>query len=163
MPDPKTKTELVEVMISAREQLETILDLISPSVMALPGIADEWSVKDIIAHLNSYDRWLGLTLALRGKKPPEIWMEDIPLDDFNQLLFEENRDLSLDEVLQQSHDIWEQILRKTISLPGAYFFTERSVQDVPYRFRPCDILKSDSYGHYLDHLPMLRAWLDVTN
>jgi hypothetical protein len=160
MPDPATKIQLIEAMVSARQELDSLIDQIPRSAMTLSRASGEWSVKDIVAHITSYDRWLGLTLALRGQKPPDFWIEDIPLDEFNARLFNENRDLPLDEVLQQSRDVWAEILAETRSRPEAYLFTEQSVEGVPYKFRPCDLLKSESYGHYLDHIPGLRAWLE---
>ena len=162
MPEPTSKIELIEAMMSARRELDSLINQIPRSSMTLPGASGEWSVKDVIAHLTSYDRWLGLTLALRGQKPSDIWIEDIPLDEFNRRLFDDNRDLRLDEVLQQSKDVWMEILDETRLKTETYLFTEQSVQGVPYKFRPCDVLKSESYGHYFDHIPALRAWLKET-
>jgi hypothetical protein len=129
--------------------------------MTLSGASGNWSVKDIVAHITSYDRWLGLTLALRAQKPPDVWTEDIPLDEFNRRLFNENSGLHLDQVLQDSRDVWNEILEEARALSETYLFTEQSVQGVPYTFRPCEILKSESYGHYLDHVPALLAWIDA--
>jgi hypothetical protein len=33
------------------------------------------------------------------------------------------------------------------------------VEGVPYDIIPFQLLKSESYGHYHDHLPAIRAWL----
>jgi hypothetical protein len=33
------------------------------------------------------------------------------------------------------------------------------VEGVPYDVIPYQILKSESYGHYHDHIPAIRAWL----
>lgn len=162
MHEPTSKTKLIEAMVSARNELDSLIHQIQRSTMTLPGASGEWSVKDIVAHITSYDRWLALTLAIRGQKPPDFWIEDIPLDEFNRRLFDQNRGMGLDEVLQQSRDVWKKILEETQARPETYLFTEHSVQGVPYAFRPCDILKSESYGHYLDHVPDLRAWLEAT-
>jgi hypothetical protein len=161
MSEPATKTELINKMISARRQLDSLLDQIDPTMMTIPGAAGEWSVKDIIAHINAYDRWLALTMALKGQKPPDLWMEDLPLDKFNQLLYEQIRDLPLEQVLLESRQLWRQILEATQALPEDYLFAERSIQGDPDLFRPCDILRSESYGHYLDHLADLRAWIEA--
>lgn len=161
MPQPASKNELVEAMVSARNTLDSLIDQIKRSNMTLPGVSGEWSVKDILAHLTAYDRWLALTLALRGQKPPDFWIEDTPLDESNRRLFEENRDMPLDEVLQQYREIWRDILDETRARSETYLFTEQSVQGYPDKFKPCDILRSESYGHYLDHVPALRAWLET--
>jgi hypothetical protein len=159
MADPTSKIELLETMLAARERLDSLIDQMAPPLMTRPGLPGTWSVKDILAHLTSYDRWLGLTLALRGQKPPDFWIEDIPLDEFNRRLFEENRDKTLDQVLQEFKQVWREILDETQACSEAYLFAEQSIPGVPYAFRPCGLLKSESYGHYLDHLPGLDAWL----
>lgn len=161
MPDPSSKPELIKAMLFARGEFDALIRRIPPSKMALRAATSEWSVKDIVAHINAYDRWLALGLALRAQKPPDLWMEDIPLDDFNHRLYEENRDLPLDEVLRQSGELWESILEETQRRPEEYLFSVHSVPGVPYTFKPCEMLKSESYGHYLDHVPALRSWLDA--
>jgi len=160
MLEPSTKSELIQAMLAARARFDSLLDRIPRPTMVLPGASHEWSVKDIVAHINSYDRWLGLGLALRGQKPPDSWVEDIPLDQFNHRLFLENRELPLEEVLRQSHDLWDLILLETRAASESYLFSEQSVEGVSFEFRPCDLLKSESYGHYLDHVPALTRWLD---
>jgi hypothetical protein len=161
MPDPSSKPELINAMRSARSEFDSLIRCIPPSKMALRAAPGEWSVKDIVAHVNSYDRWLALGLALRAQKPPDLWIEDIPLDDFNHRLYEENRDLPLDEVLRESKELWESILKETQGKPEGYLFTEQTVPGFPRSFRPCETLKSESYGHYLDHVPALRSWLEA--
>ncbi len=161
MPDPSSKDELLKAMVSARAEFDSLLRRIPPFKMSDHATPGEWSIKDIVAHVNSYDRWLALGLALRAQKPPEFWIEDVPLDEFNHRLFEENRDLPLDEVLMDSRDLWVHILEETGSKPEEYLFTAQSVAGVPYTFKPCEMLKSESYGHYLDHVPSLRAWIEA--
>jgi hypothetical protein len=161
MPDPASKAELIEAMVSARSRLDSLIGQIPHSKMTVSGASGEWSIKDVVAHITSYDRWLGLTLALRGQKPPDFWMENLPLDEFNRRLLDENRDLPLDQVLEDSREVWTEILEGTRAQSETYLFTEQSVRGVAYKFRPCDILKSESYGHYLDHVPALLAWIDA--
>ncbi len=159
MSDPRSKAELIEAMLSARGRLDSLISQIPRSKMALSGACGEWSVKDVVAHITSCDRWMGLTLALRCQKPPDFWVEDIPLEAANRRIYEENRDLPLDQVLQESEDVWGEILEGTRAQSEAYLFSEQSVQGVPHTFKPCDVLKSESYGHYLDHVPALLAWI----
>jgi hypothetical protein len=160
MGEPSSKMELIQAMVSARGRFDSLVEQIPRSKMTLAGASGEWSVKDIVAHVTSYDRWLGLVLALRGQKPPDHWIEDTPLDDFNRRLFEENRGLPLDQVLQESTVVWTEILERTRAHSETYLFTEQSIPGVPHKFKPCDVLKNESYGHYLDHVPGLQALID---
>ncbi len=162
MADPSSKAELIQAMVSARGQFDFVVNQIPRLKMTLSGASGEWSVKDIVAHVTSYDRWLGLALALRGQKPPDHWVEDTPLDEFNRRLFDENRELSLAQVLEDSRAVWAEILEAVHAQSEAYLFTEQAVPGFPYKFKPCEVLKSESYGHYLDHVPGLKAWIEAT-
>jgi len=161
VPDHLSKAGLIKAMLSARDEFDSLLRRIPPSKMAHRAGPGEWSIKDTVAHVNSYDRWLALGLALRAQKPPDLWIEDIPLDEFNRRIYEENRDLPLDDVLRDSRDLGEHILDETRSKPEQYLFSVQSVAGVPYTFKPCEILKSESYGHYLDHVPALKSWIEA--
>ena len=158
MYDP-TKAELIEAMVSARGRFDALISQIPHAKMVLAGACGEWSVKDVVAHITCCDRWLVLTLALRCQKPPDFWLEDTPLDASNRRLYDENRDLPLDQVLQESADVWGEILEATRAQSETYLFSEQSVPGVPNAFRPCDVLKSESCGHYLDHVPALLAFV----
>ena len=160
MADPTSKAELIQAMVSARHQFDSLVNQIPRSKMTLSGASGEWSVKDIVAHVTSYDRWLGLTLALHGKKPPDHWVGDTPLDEFNSRLFDENRDLPLDRVLDDSGGVWAEILEAVHAQSETYLFTEQTVPGVPDKFKPWEVLKSESYGHYLDHVSGLKAWIE---
>ena len=103
---------------------------------------------------------LALTLALRQHKPPDAWLDPYPVDEFNRRVYDDNRQIPLDQVLHESRDVWRKILEDTRARSEKYLFTEQAVRGVPYRFRPCNILRNESYGHYLEHLPDLRAWFE---
>jgi hypothetical protein len=160
MADPSSKVELIQAMVAARGQFDSLVNQIPRSKMTLSVGSGEWSVKDMVAHVTSYDRWLGLGLALRGQKPPDHWVEDTPLDEFNRRLFDENRDLPLAQVLEDSRGVWVEILEAVHAKSEAYLFRDQEVPGVPYKFKPCAVLKSECYGHYLDHVPGLKAWIE---
>ena len=79
MSQPVSKNELIEAMESARNILDSLIDQIERSTMTLPGVSGEWSVKDILAHLTAYDRWLALTLAFRGQNLQTFGLRILPL------------------------------------------------------------------------------------
>lgn len=163
MSDPSSKIELLEVMRAARAQFDSLLEQVSRSRMTMAPGSGEWSVKDIVAHVNSYDRTLGLGLALRLQRPPDFWIEDMPIDEFNRILYEENRNLALQQVLEDSRELWTQILQETESKTETFLFTDHIVQGFPEPVRPCDTLKNETYGHYLQHVPALEAAVQASH
>src|SRR5215472_11502420 len=64
-----------------------------------PGVTGDWSVKDILAHVNTWeDEALKyLPVILRGGKPPR-YVAFGGIDAFNAQMTEQKRDLSLPQV-----------------------------------------------------------------
>ncbi len=59
MPRPSNKTELLEVIDREYAALQTEVAEIDPADLVKPGACEDWSVKDILAHL---DAWHALFL-----------------------------------------------------------------------------------------------------
>jgi len=78
MDNPMTKTTLLETLRSKQAEWQALLAEVPADHMTEPGVAGEWSVKDIIAHLTYYERWIADRLheQLRGEAyvPTEIAM-----------------------------------------------------------------------------------------
>ena len=72
--------------------------------MTEPGVAGEWSVKDIVAHLNSFERWYADRLheALRGEVYTPTEFDWLPFDERNERVFQQNRHRPLADVLAES-------------------------------------------------------------
>ena len=159
MRDPTTKSELLAAMREARRLWDGEIAQIPPERMSEPVAPGEWSIKDILAHTTEYDRWLGLGLALRLQKPPDIWLADLSLDQFNAALHGQTLDRPPTEVLADSQRVFAEIVQATLAHSEAYLFGTHHVPGVPYEVRPFEMLKSESYGHYYDHLPTIQAWV----
>jgi hypothetical protein len=41
-----------------------------------------------------------------------------------------------------------------------YLFGTHRVEGVPYDVIPDQMLESESYGHYRDHMPAIHAWIN---
>ena len=118
-----------------------------------------WSIKDVIAHVTEYDRWLALGLAMRLQKPPQIWLDDISLDEFNAILHQQIADRNPDDILLDSNRVFQDLINEIEAHSETYLFGTHHVDGVSYEVIPFELLKSESYGHYYDHIPAIRAWL----
>ena len=159
MNDPTSKAELLLAMKSARNEWDSLIAQIPHQRLSEPLASGTWSIKDVIAHVTEYDRWLALGLALRLQKPPKIWLDDISLDEFNAVLHEQIADRNLDDILLDSKQVFQDLIHEVEAHSEAYLFGTQRVEGVPDEVTPYQILKSKSYGHYLDHIPAIRAWL----
>jgi hypothetical protein len=146
-------------MRAARSEWDGLIAQVPLGRFAEPGASGSWSARDVVAHLTEYDRWLALGLAIRLEKPPQLWLDDLGLDEFNAVLHERNRDRESVEVLAESKRVFEELFREVGARSEEFLFGIHRVEGVSYEVVPHQMLKSESYGHYRDHIPGLRAWL----
>ena len=110
----KTKKELLEGIQSTRELLEKKFAKLTPAQMVWPGSMQDWSVKDILAHLVDWEqRFIGWYQAGKKGKIPETpapgfaWRE---LPKLNQVGYEQHKDEPLEQVLVRFEQSYLEIL-----------------------------------------------------
>jgi hypothetical protein len=130
----KTKQELLESIRASRELLEKKFSKLTPEQMVWPGSMDDWSVKDILAHLVDWEQRLinWYQAGLRGEVPhtpaPGMTWRDLP--ELNRQGYERHKNESLEEVMEQFEASYRQILslvqgmsEREIFEPGVHEWT----------------------------------------
>jgi hypothetical protein len=77
---PMSKIELLDWLQEEYRRWELLLDEIGPTRMDQPGVNGDWSMKDIVAHLTAWNRWLVVRLEGAGRgepEPPPPWPAQI--------------------------------------------------------------------------------------
>ena len=112
-----------------------------------PGVVGDWSVKDIIAHVTTWEEETlkNLPLIMEGLRAPRYG----GIDRFNAERVAEKRHLTLGEVLQQLSEMHQRLIAFLEVVPESQFATET-------RFR--HRLRLDTYGHYPDHTASIWMW-----
>jgi hypothetical protein len=139
--DYLTKETLLEAIRFERGRLEQKVADLSPKEMIWPGSMDDWSVKDILAHLVDWEQRL-IAWYRAGKRgevpetpaPGKTW-RDLPA--LNQEGFERHRDEPLEQVMnlfqrsyQQTLGLVEGMSEEEIYTAGLYEWTgEESLYD----------------------------------
>ena len=116
-----------------------------------PGVAGDWSVKDILAHVTWWEEeaLTHLPLIIAGGRPPRYSVAYGGIDAFNALMADERRNVSLSEVLRQLDQTHQRLIDYIQSVPEEQFTRET-------RFRRR--LRLDSYSHYPIHTESIREW-----
>lgn len=100
---------------------EAFLDQIDPARMEQPGVNGDWSMKDLVAHLTGWNRWLvdRLQAAGRGEpEPPPPWPAHLHTEDeINAWIYATSRNRSVHAVLDESHQVLQQLLAVIDGLP----------------------------------------------
>jgi hypothetical protein len=161
------KFELLNWLQEEYQQWETFLDQVGPERMEQPGVAGDWSIKDIVAHLAGWQPRLiaRLQAAQRSEpEPPPPWPAHLQSDDeINAWIYETNRERSLDEVLGESHQLFQQFLAVVEGLPEDVRIEQVRHQERVYHLVWLGDKRfpvSEFFDHFHDdHEPDMRAWL----
>jgi hypothetical protein len=121
------------------------------SQMINPGVTGEWSVRDILAHVTTWEQEAlkHLPTILKGRKPPRYSVTHGGINGFNRIMTEQKRRLTLAEVRQDLENTHRQLTTYIDSVPEEQFRTE-----TPFRHR----LRLDTYSHYPKHAEAIRKW-----
>lgn len=124
---------------------------LSDSQMMKPGVQGGWSVRDILAHVTTWEEeaLLHLPLILEGGRPPRYSTRYGGIDAFNALMTDRKGDLPLAAVLRQLDEVHERLIDFVQDAPE-----ELLARETRFRRR----LRLDAYGHYPKHARAIRAW-----
>jgi len=144
------RPRLLERIDTAWRALHGAYDGLSEARLQEPGANGDWSVKDILAHVTTWEEEAlkYLPLIREGGRPPR-YVTFGGIDAFNARMREQKRGLTLADVVRQADVIHRRLLRYLEGVPEEQF-----VRETRFRRR----LRLDSYGHYLEHAKAIRAW-----
>lgn len=124
---------------------------LSDAQLATPGVVENWSVKDILAHVTTWEQEAlkYLPVILAGDKTPRYSAMYGGIDAFNAQMTQQKRGLSLAEVQRQLDDTHRKLIDYVQTVPDENFAQEN-------RFRRR--LRFDTYRHYPEHTHMIQDW-----
>jgi hypothetical protein len=116
-----------------------------------PGVTDAWSVRDILAHVTTWEEEAlkHLPLILKDGRPPRYSVQYGGIDAFNARMTGQKRNLSLSEVRAQLAATRGRLVDFIQSAPEHQLIGET-------RFRRR--LRLDTYSHYPLHAEAIRQW-----
>jgi hypothetical protein len=144
------RDELLRTEDQRYAELEALLDELSPQAMEEPGYTQDWSVKDVMAHLAAWcseasHYFQQMRMGTYSLTDEAIAAMDRDIDTINRRFYEASRDLSFHDVKAEWYSARSQMLLEWGSLeevdgPAAYWFRECGPK------------------HYEEHMPRLREW-----
>jgi len=152
------KVDFLETLQSARAEWESLLAKVGESNMLRPGVAGEWSVKDIICHITWFEREMVGVLKARALIGSDLWNH--PQGQRNATIFEENRHRSLDEVLAEARQVYQGLYEALQSVSDEDLNNPGHFENMPPDWSPGKLIAENSYEHYRAHAPSIRAWLN---
>jgi hypothetical protein len=153
------KAELLAAMQVGHVGWENLISRVDRARMSEPGVEGEWSVKDIIAHISTYEDWMAQLLEAGGPNIPHI-ADTMTQDETNAWVFEHNHNLSVEDVLAQSQRSFDRLLRAVQAVPPDDLVSATKFEWS--RGRPVHkLVPHESHEHYRHHAESIRAWLNA--
>lgn len=158
------KQELLRWLTEEQQKWALLLAAIGETRMDQAGINGDWSMRDIIAHLTGWQRWLVARLQAAGDgqpEPPPPWPAVLTAeDDINAWIYTSNRQRTVRQVLDDAHDVHEQLMAVLHTLPE-----DCRIESIEAKFPVIWVndqrfAVGEFFHHfYDDHAADVRAWL----
>src|SRR5215467_13468594 len=124
---------------------------LADSQLSESGVTGNWSIKDILAHVTTWEEEAlkHLPVILKGGRPRRYRHIYHCIDAFNAIMTKHKAGLALSDVLQQLDEIHSRLLDYVQRAPEEQFTRET-------RFRRR--LRLDTYSHYPKHANAIQKW-----
>jgi uncharacterized protein (TIGR03083 family) len=152
------KAEVIERLRAARGELEELLAAMTSEQMQRPGVAGDWSVKDVLAHILWYAREELELIREPGAAASALW--DVAQDPRNGLIREGLRDRPLDDVLSEMRQVFEAFVVAVDGLSDADMVTPGRFPGTSAERLPWQDIGHNSWLHEREHTAMIRTWLN---
>ena len=147
------RQQLLQRLDTAWEQFKESYAGLSNSQLAEPGVMGNWSVKDILAHVTTWEEEAlkALPIIAAGGRTPQYSKLYGGIDAFNAQMTDQKQGLALAEILRQLDETHRRLIDYIQGIPAEQFTRET-------RFRRR--LRLDTYSHYPLHAQAIREWRD---
>jgi hypothetical protein len=157
---PMTGARLAAILQEERERWKALVAQVGSDRMEVPGTIGDWSVKDLIAHLTWYEAAVveGAQQVLTTGSFTRRRRGDLGLDENNVQIAAASRSRSVREVQDEADRVFAQLLVVVNACPDA-LLNDPKLLGLPDDLVPWMAIANNSYAHYREHEPALRAWL----
>src|SRR5262249_44806942 len=158
---PMTGARLASILQAERIRWNALLAQVGLARMEVPGVEGEWSVKELVAHLTWYEQGVveGARQVLSTGTFTRRRPDGMGLDENNAVIAVESRMRPVSEVLAQADEVFGQLLAIVTACPQDILNDPRRL-GLPDDMVPWMGVANNSYAHYRQHEPALRAWLE---
>jgi hypothetical protein len=138
-----TKRELLEAEDAGWGQLCPLLESFDPAKMEQPGYTEEWSAKDLMAHIGG---WAAKTVQILEQVRFDTYQPfEYDVDEWNRLFVEANRDQPASVVKAEMAAARNRMREEFNHLPELTPVAE-------------EWFRESGPAHYDEHLPRLEEW-----
>jgi hypothetical protein len=145
-----TKEQTLDEIARAWQEFQEILKRVPPERVDEPGLAGQWSVKDIIGYITTWEvEMMRLVHRYTDTRNPMVLSLREDIDVFNERTIGEKRARPLTDLLDELHKAHEIAVEFVENMDETLF----DVAEVDQRVR------MDLYDHYREHSVQISRWL----
>lgn len=152
------KSRLIASIRESRARWEALLAEVPRQRMEEPGAAGHWSVKDVVAHLAWHELEMIGMLRARALVGSPLW--NLPTDERNAAIYEQNRHRPLKDVLAEAGQAYPQLLAELEKIASEDLNDPDRFAGMPPDWVPAEIIAQNTFEHYDDHIPWMKDWLE---
>jgi hypothetical protein len=156
MNSSSVKAELLSELDREWAKIERTCAGMSEAQMITPGVQGEWSMKDILAHISAWEKYLldRLGFVMTGHPPRYPAMQT--WDDvhrFNAQVYAENRDRPLPSVIIEFRSLYQGLLTVLEALDDRLLEQPYSYDFAADRITLLQLIRANTFEHYREHCP----------
>jgi hypothetical protein len=160
----RLKRQLIAIVDDEQDEWEVLLADVAPDRVDEPGVAGDWSFRDVVAHLFAWrDGSLRLLEAeARGEpEPPPPWPGSLTTDEaIGAWLHERDRDLPASAVLAAYLDTFARLRAAVLALPDDALTDPDYFPWMNGESVAASMLDRSWFDHlHVEHEPDLRRWI----
>jgi len=151
-----TVSELVDRVRTARAAWDAAVDVVPEPGWGVPGLAGEWTLRDVVAHVSWFEREMVGLLRTRRLEGSDLWL--LPCDERNAEIHRRNAGRTVADVRAESAALRGELLEQLATLRDEELDDASCFPPMPPDWRPADILAQNTYEHYEAHARGLSHW-----
>lgn len=166
-----SKTELIKLLHSERNQLKDLLNRINEKRMEIPNVQGNWSVKDIIAHITVWEhrgtKWI--EAIVKGEEP-KIPLAGYIVSDMDNMVkiinklneetYQKNKNRPLKDILEEFDEAFLKLIEQVQALSEDQLNKSFQADWTPNnRISTFDIVEWH-LDHSRSHMKYIMNWLE---
>lgn len=167
------KKTFIEKLLHERDKFELLLNRVGfTRRMTMKGVSGKWSIKDILAHILSYEQYMAdrmnellhheTYIPCKTQTALEAFLDEFGYPDFGSPLLDDDapnawvveryKNVSLEEVVTQELQAFSAIIS----------MLEQMSEEMISQHNIYDRIANHTYKHYRDHIKDIRSWLKTS-
>ena len=147
-----SKIQLLNNLKVKHGQLKTIYKVIQSKKQENEIIGNKWVLKDVLAHLSYYNTECVNVLKTKSVENKVFYHKSD--DERNDEIYNETHNKSLKEIQENTEKIYNELVKEISKLSDPEL--ANTFPGIKNNRTVSDFIAGESYGHYDDHIPLLK-------